>query len=389
MQGNAFQGAFFAASPLMEQADLDEQGLFEAIDRQLRAQVRRQGRAGRAGQPAGGAARLRRDAGDHRQAHGRGHGRAAGARPPACRSCSSSCPRRDGGITDVHRFWEQTGSFYATGKGEENLADPYIGLSLIPASTGVFRDMTQIRFEYPRYVAENCTACGDCFTVCPDSAIPGLVNSVAEVFETAISRIERKQQPTRYLRRAVREVEKRLRAADRTARGMPPTSVSAWTGRCWRPWPRPSWKARTRRAWSRSSAGSWTTIGDFQFAITKPYYSNREKKAEGQRRAVLHHHQSLHLQGLHGVRRGLRRRRPGADPQTAGGDRDPAPGLGLLAGPAHHPAGLHPHRRPGRAHRRAGDPAAGQEELRLHGLRRRCLHGLRGEDPSFTCSPPR
>ena len=66
-------------------------------------------------------------------------------------------PEGDGHITDIHRFWEQTGSFYMTGQGEENLADPYIGLGVIPASTGVFRDMTAIRYEYPQFVAENCT----------------------------------------------------------------------------------------------------------------------------------------------------------------------------------------------------------------------------------------
>ena len=32
--------------------------------------------------------------------------------------------------TDIHRFWEQTGSFYATGQGNDNLADPFIGAEL-------------------------------------------------------------------------------------------------------------------------------------------------------------------------------------------------------------------------------------------------------------------
>ena len=32
--------------------------------------------------------------------------------------------------TDIHRFWEQTGSFYARGKGNDNLTDPFIGLGV-------------------------------------------------------------------------------------------------------------------------------------------------------------------------------------------------------------------------------------------------------------------
>ena len=54
-------------------------------------------------------------------------------------------PEGDGGIADIHRFWEQTGSFYLKGQGSDNLVDPFMGLALIPAVTGVYRDMTQIR----------------------------------------------------------------------------------------------------------------------------------------------------------------------------------------------------------------------------------------------------
>ena len=120
-------------------------------------------------------------------------------------------PVGDGKTADIHRFWEQTGNFYLSGRGNDNLVDPFIGASLVPAATGVFRDMTGIRFEHPKWIAENCTACGNCYTECPDSAIPGLVSSVADVFNTAVTRVERGGRPTRYLRRAVRTLEKKLR----------------------------------------------------------------------------------------------------------------------------------------------------------------------------------
>ena len=70
-------------------------------------------------------------------------------------------PVGDGKTADIHRFWEQTGNFYLSGRGNDNLVDPFIGASLVPAATGVFRDMTGIRFEHPEWIAENCTACGN------------------------------------------------------------------------------------------------------------------------------------------------------------------------------------------------------------------------------------
>ncbi|MCK7577455.1 MAG: 4Fe-4S binding protein [Chromatiales bacterium] len=134
----------------------------------------------------------------------------------ACRSCSSSMPRqRRPPASDIHRFWEQTGSFYVSGQRQRQPRRPvHRHWALIPAATGVFRDMTQIRFEYPEWMPENCTACGDCYTVCPDSAIPGLVQfDRAKCSNTALGRIEtRRRRPLSCAARCAR-VEKKLRAA--------------------------------------------------------------------------------------------------------------------------------------------------------------------------------
>ena len=114
--------------------------------------------------------------------------------------------------TDIHRFWEQTGNFYITGQGNDNLADPFIGLSLIPAATGVFRDMSGVRFDHPQWIPQNCTACGYCYTICPDSAIPGLVHSLIAVFETANKQVAASGHTAKHLPRAVRTLEQKLRA---------------------------------------------------------------------------------------------------------------------------------------------------------------------------------
>jgi pyruvate-ferredoxin/flavodoxin oxidoreductase len=44
-----------------------------------------------------------------------------------------SCRRARRRSTDIHRFWEQTGNFYARGMGNDNITDPFIGLGTMPA----------------------------------------------------------------------------------------------------------------------------------------------------------------------------------------------------------------------------------------------------------------
>ncbi|ODB99633.1 pyruvate ferredoxin oxidoreductase [Candidatus Thiodiazotropha endoloripes] len=278
MQGNAFQGAFFAGSPLMEMAGLDEKKLFSAIESQLEAKFGSKGR---------------RVVEDNLRVVRRGFdeiheitNKTIGSRAqlPVKKEIGmpvmlKQLPEAEGGISDIHRFWEQTGSFYATGKGNENLADPYQALSLMPASTGVFRDMTQIRFDYPKWVAENCTACGDCYTICPDSAIPGLVNKVSDVFATAINRIETAGRPTQYLRRESRNVEKRLRELLEEAgeaanvRSVLDQAVLETIGAA-------EIEEDARAALEEEFGLFLQALGEFDFSVTKPYWNNMEKKSK-------------------------------------------------------------------------------------------------------------
>ncbi|MEW8259586.1 MAG: 2-oxoacid:acceptor oxidoreductase family protein, partial [Candidatus Thiodiazotropha taylori] len=278
MQGNAFQGAFFAGSPLMEMAGLDEKKLFGAIESQLVAKFGSKGR---------------RVVEDNLRVVRRGFDEiheitnkviGSSAQLPVKKEIGmpvmlKQLPEADGGISDVHRFWEQTGSFYATGKGNENLADPYQALSLMPASTGVFRDMTQIRFDYPKWVAENCTACGDCYTICPDSAIPGLVNKVSDVFATAINRIETAGRPTQYLRKESRNVEKRLRALLEEAGEA--ANVRTVLDQAVLETIAAAEIEEDARATLEEEFGLFLqAMGEFDFSITKPYWNNMEKKSK-------------------------------------------------------------------------------------------------------------
>jgi pyruvate-ferredoxin/flavodoxin oxidoreductase len=81
--------------------------------------------------------------------------------------------------------------------GNDNITDPFIGLSVMPAVTSLFRDMTGIPLQHPEWIPQNCTACGDCYTVCPDTAIPGLVSELSDVLDTVVKRVKKESRQTR------------------------------------------------------------------------------------------------------------------------------------------------------------------------------------------------
>lgn len=278
MQGNVFQGAFFKASPVMASANLDEVKLFDAIKEQLTKKF-----GGKGARVVENNMTVVRRGFDELQELPKLEISAAGSSelrkevnmPVTLKRMKASSDAK----TDIHRFWEQTGSFYAGGKPNDNLADPFNAMSLIPAATGVFRDMTSIRFNHPVWVPENCTACSDCFTVCPDSAIPGLACTIQDAFQTAVKSMEKAGESTATLPKALRVVEKKMRAATPGANGssvnVEPlldeaiTAVLAETD------------ASDREQLSKEFEGLRTHLGGFKFSLTKPYWNQREKKEAG------------------------------------------------------------------------------------------------------------
>jgi pyruvate-ferredoxin/flavodoxin oxidoreductase len=281
MQGIAFQGAFFAASPLMQQAGLDEEKLLRSIRDQLEHKFGAKGA---------------RVVEDNMRVVRRGFGelvrvpaqeitsapagaRAAGGEPPIP-VMVKHLPASSAPMSDIHRFWEQTGSFYARGMGNDNLTDPFIGLGVMPASTALFRDMTAIRFTHPEWIAENCTACAKCWTVCPDTAIPGLVSEVGAVLDTGGRGVRRNGRALEHLPRAVRVVERHLRAAFDAAKETDPVGelLEEALGR--------TLAESTLEAEGKAKLAeelSWfrEELGGFRFALSRPYYTLAEQKQKG------------------------------------------------------------------------------------------------------------
>ncbi|WP_281613016.1 2-oxoacid:acceptor oxidoreductase family protein [Flammeovirga sp. SubArs3] len=276
MQGIAFQGAFFSSSPLMEKTGLNADKLLDAIQDQL------QYKFGAKGQ---------RVVDDNMRVVKRGFDE---VNEITCKEITEqkviqdihknipvpnmlkAAPVSESNLSDVHRFWEQTGNFYQKGMGNDNITDPFIGLSVMPAASSLFRDMTGIRFEHPEWIPNNCTACGNCYTVCPDTALPGLVSELDDVMDTVVKRVRKKYGKVDHLPKAIRMMTTKIRDRFDAVKGDVTVSdqIHAILDE-------KIYDANTSPELIQELEWFKKEIGDFQFALTRPYYHLNEKKEKG------------------------------------------------------------------------------------------------------------
>ena len=280
MQGIAFQGAFFATSPLLKDHGLSEAKLLSAIRDQLQEKFGSKGA---------------RVVEDNMRVVQRGFEEVTEitekevGKPKAGNKGNGELqipvmvkrePESASAASDIHRFWSQTGSMYAEGAGESVPADPFMSMSLMPAVSSHFRDMTSIRFEHPEFIPENCTGCGDCYVVCPDTAIPGLVNEVGQVLDTVVRRLKEHGSTPKQLPRAVRQMEIKLRKlfaeAEETdqVQAMIEKAIEATIADADLP-------DEGKKQLKEEFGEFREELGDFQFALCRPYYTLPEKKQKG------------------------------------------------------------------------------------------------------------
>jgi pyruvate-ferredoxin/flavodoxin oxidoreductase len=277
MQGIAFQGAFFAASPVMEQSKLDEATLLDAIHAQLKKKFGAKG----ARVVADNLRVVKRGFDEVRPVpYGAASKRLVSTAGIDIPVMVRDLPQGSEPISDVHRFWEQTGTFYARGQGNDNLADPFIALGTMPATTALFRDMTGIRFHHPDYVAENCTACGNCYAVCPDTAIPGLVTKVGDVLGAALDRVKKSDVELEHLPKVVRSLEAPVRALLNEA-GEGATVGDVLEEACEQAVTASGLEGDERKGLREELEAFRGALNGFKFSVTRPHWTLKEKDAPG------------------------------------------------------------------------------------------------------------
>lgn len=271
MQGVAFLGAFFRASSLAQDQGMNEEHLFDGIRDQIE---RKFGKLG-ARVVEDNLRVIRRGFDEVREvpALEAVAADAAAAVPGGHLPSLMNAPGAEEGIGNPGRFFEQVCSLCSM--GEDGIADPYSAISAIPAATSSVRDMTSIRFEVPDFVADKCTGCSQCWIQCPDAAIPGLVVTVEDLYDTAVRRSGNGRPPT-----LLPQIAKHLaRESHKLLRGVPfetfeKVAAAAYANVADKLGWDPERRSRLDAEWARA----YPLLAEFPLARTAPFFDLPESQ---------------------------------------------------------------------------------------------------------------
>ncbi len=190
MQGNAFLGAFFKVSGFLEDYDVSDARFREIVRGQYDKKF---GRFGDAVVESNMTVMTKGYELVQDVPHGEvGASDRSSMRMPSlmpCDSCSVDLPimlpREDQSVriplAQITTFDKE----FRSGLGYNQPASPLAAVGVVAAATGRTASKYVARRETPIWIAENCTACMDCITACPDTALPNTAQDMATVLQTA------------------------------------------------------------------------------------------------------------------------------------------------------------------------------------------------------------
>jgi pyruvate-ferredoxin/flavodoxin oxidoreductase len=222
MQGNAFLGAFFAVSSLLEEFGITPDQYREVVYKQY---VKKFGKLGDAVVQSNmevmtqGFEQVKEIKIGALAAADRSSLRGQALLPilelATAGGCSTGCrstpiPAGQGTrtpISSVTKFDAEFRSNY----GYDQPATPLSAMGVIAAATGDTASKYVARRETPLYIPENCTQCMECISVCPDTALPNTSQDLSTLLTTAVSYYIADPEDRTKLFRALPEIEKAAR----------------------------------------------------------------------------------------------------------------------------------------------------------------------------------
>jgi pyruvate-ferredoxin/flavodoxin oxidoreductase len=224
MQGNAFLGAFFAVSPLLNEFKISGEQFREVVHKQY---VKKFGRLGEGVVASNmevmtqGFERVREinigalNAPDRSSLRGQAILPVLGANGNAD-GCGSGCRSHALPMGQAERQpLAQVGAFdalFRAGLGYDQPASPLAALGVMAAGSGDTASKYVARRETPLYIPENCTQCMECIAVCPDTALPNCSQDLETLLRTAIANYVTDAGERQRMLQMLPEIESRTRA---------------------------------------------------------------------------------------------------------------------------------------------------------------------------------
>jgi pyruvate-ferredoxin/flavodoxin oxidoreductase len=229
MQGNAFLGAFFAVSPMLQEFGITPEQYSDVVYKQY---VKKFGKQGDAVVQSNmevmrqGFDRVKEIAIGDLAAADRSSLRGQALLPIfeevavpefAATACSTGgcrsheVPEGQGPRTPISTI-EAFDAEFRSHFGYDQPATPLSAMGVIAAATGDTASKYVARRETPLYIPENCTQCMECISVCPDTALPNTSQDLSTVLSTAVTRYVADPAERRKMLDKLPEIEKQTRA---------------------------------------------------------------------------------------------------------------------------------------------------------------------------------
>ncbi len=217
MQGNAFLGAFFAVSGLLDEYGVSEDQFRDLVHAQY---VKKFGRFGDAVVESNmtvmteGFSRIREIPRGDIDAPDR-----STMRQPALDRCDSCGPLPADRVPveqPVRIPLARVATFdaeYRAGFGYDQPSSALASVGMMPAATGATASKYGARRQTPVWIAENCTQCLDCITACPDTALPNTAQDIDTILRTAANAYVSNLDDRRAVIDAIPALESTVRAA--------------------------------------------------------------------------------------------------------------------------------------------------------------------------------
>jgi pyruvate-ferredoxin/flavodoxin oxidoreductase len=201
MQGNAFLGAFFSVSPMLQDFRITPEQFRDAVHKQY---VKKFGKLGEAVVNSNmevmtkGFELVREINVGAIEAPDRSTLRGRALLPvvmpesiAASEGCGTGCrtiplPQGQEDRTPLTRVGDFDRMFRAK-LGYHQPANAYASLGIMAAGSGDTASKYVARRETPLYIPENCTQCMECIAVCPDTALPNCSQDLDTILYTAVS----------------------------------------------------------------------------------------------------------------------------------------------------------------------------------------------------------